>query len=190
MLAQLVPIETINRLKEAEVQAIADGSKLPDEALTEHQMAMRQLKRDRQARFLELLQRCGSPAVAARLAGIDLHSDYAKWRQRDWRFAEALNEIVTIGLDEAMHSAVNRATGYLKQDESTESGFVEDATGKPIRFGASDTLQNTLLKRWIGDPDEGKPKAPVSITLNFGAFRPEQPPTVSIEPGGSEPAED
>ena len=116
-------------------------------------------------RWVEVYHHCLSPKTTSRITGISM-SRYRKWRATDPDFCKALNSAILEAREELMGSVLARATGYLKADDSTESGFEEDATGLPIRYGASDSLAKTLLET----DKKGQDSSGVVVHVDFPAL--------------------
>ena len=94
--------------------------------------------------WLAVFARALSPMIACKQAGVP-NGTYRRWRTTDPRFCRALNRIIEEAHDELIGTAYARATGYLQEDQETESGYQEDATGRPIRHGVSDRLAIALV---------------------------------------------
>lgn len=117
-------------------------------------------------RWLAVFARCLSPTVACKQANVPL-ATYKKWRKTDPKFCRALNEVIEHAHDELVGTAYARATGYLQSDPETESGYQEDATGRPIRHGVSDRLAIAL----VGANQKAQEQtAPLTINVNFAAL--------------------
>ena len=85
----------------------------------------------------------------------------------DPRFCRALNTIIEEAHDELVGTAYSRATGYLQYDPDTNSGYQEDASGRPIRHGVSDRLAISLLG---SERKQKEQNAPVNITISLAAL--------------------
>lgn len=94
--------------------------------------------------WLEIFRRCLSPQLACKQTQLSIKT-YQRWRKTDPWFCRKLNEIIEEAHEEMIGSAYARATGYYKPDLETESGFEEDATGRPIRHGMSDRLAIAMI---------------------------------------------
>jgi hypothetical protein len=78
-----------------------------------------------------------------------------------------LNQIIAEAHDELIGTAYARATGYLQADEETESGYQEDATGRPIRHAVSDRLAIALVN---ANQKAQLLLSPVNININLAAM--------------------
>ena len=116
--------------------------------------------------WLSVFERSLSPTIACKQAGVP-NGTYRRWRASDPRFCRALNQIIADAHDELIGTAYARATGYLKPSEETETGYEEDATGRPIRHGVSDRLAISLVSANQKAQDVS---APVVINVNFAAL--------------------
>jgi len=115
--------------------------------------------------WLAIYARCLSPQIACDRSGISMQT-YRRWRATDPKFCRALNRVIQEAHEEMVGSAYARATGYLKPDPESESGFEEDATGRPIRHGVSDRLAISLLQTDREDPK----RQSVVVNLNFASM--------------------
>ena len=116
--------------------------------------------------WLAVFARSLSPTIACKQAEVP-NGTYRRWRATDPRFCRALNHILEEAHDELIGTAYARATGYLQADQETESGYQEDATGRPIRHGVSDRLAISLVNAHQKAQDLS---APVVINVNFAAL--------------------
>lgn len=173
MLIPMADPNKIIQLKNEHARALAQFP------LNDQQLAEKESKEQSQIEFLAVLAQLRSPTAACRRTGVS-NSTYYLWRQTDWQFMEALNELISRMYDELHISAVSRATGYFKADPETKSGYVEDADGYPIRFGASDALAAVAFKRVLG-VDEKSNAPPVSIHLNFAGMAAMAMPPISVD---------
>ena len=107
---------------------------------------------ERKALWLAVFEKCLSPKIACRRIGISMNT-YRLWKTNDPDFAEALNESLYDWREELHSSALGRAIGYTKPSSETESGFDEDAEGKPIRYNASDPMAKMYLQGQINRAD-------------------------------------
>ena len=121
-------------------------------------------------RWLAVFARSLSPMVACKQAEVSKDT-YRRWRATDPRFCRALNHIIEEAHDELIGTAYARATGYLQADQETESGYQEDATGRPIRHGVSDRLAISLVN---ANQKAKEATAPLTININFAALGIEQ----------------
>lgn len=121
---------------------------------------------DTKEQWLSVFERSLSPTIACKQAGVP-NGTYRRWRASDPRFCRALNQIIAEAHDELIGTAYARATGYLKPSEETETGYEEDATGRPIRHGVSDRLAISLINANQKAQDVS---APVVINVNFAAL--------------------
>lgn len=101
---------------------------------TEKERERRFVSQQRQAKFLDLLMRCGMVNQAARDSGADKGALY-KERKADPEFAKAWDEAKALGVVELEDEAYRRARGWVDYD----------AEGNP-HFRCSDTLMIFLLK--------------------------------------------
>jgi len=106
-----------------------------------------------------------SPTVTCKQTGISL-AVYKQWKAKDPLFCIALNECVQSFRDEVLGSVIIRATGYLTKDEETDSGYEEDASGKPKYKGGSDALAAKLLD--LKDDTDNKASTAVNVSINIG----------------------
>lgn len=98
-----------------------------------------------QMAFMEHFRKTFS--VRLSLKFLDLpYSCYAKWRRTSISFVKDYNDAIETWADDIYTSAATRAKGHLQADDSTESGYVEDAEGTPIWHGANDKLSTMFLK--------------------------------------------
>ena len=116
--------------------------------------------------WLAVFARSLSPSVACKQAEVPTGT-YRRWRTTDPRFCRALNHIIEEAHDELIGTAYARATGYLQKDQETESGYQEDATGRPIRHGVSDRLAIALVN---ANQKAQEQNAPLTINVNFAAL--------------------
>ena len=116
--------------------------------------------------WLAIFARSLSPTVACKQAQVPVGT-YRRWRNSDPQFCRALNLIISEAHDEMLGTAYARATGYLQADPNSESGYQEDATGRPIRHGVSDRLAISLVN---ANQKAQQQSAPLNITLNFAAL--------------------
>ena len=116
--------------------------------------------------WLAIFARSLSPTVACKQTHVPIGT-YRRWRNTDPQFCRALNQIISEAHDEMLGTAYARATGYLQADASTESGYQEDATGRPIRHGVSDRLAISLVN---ANQKAQQQSAPLNSTLNFAAL--------------------
>ncbi len=121
---------------------------------------------DAKERWLAVFARSLSPMVACKQAEVP-QGTYRRWRATDPRFCRALNHIIDEAHDELIGTAYARATGYLQADPETESGYQEDATGRPIRHGVSDRLAISLINANQKAQDVS---SSVIINVNFAAL--------------------
>ena len=123
-------------------------------------------------RWLSIFARSLSPTVACKQADVPVGT-YRRWRATDPRFCRALNTILAEAHDELIGTAYARATGYFQADPSTDSGYQEDATGRPIRHGVSDRLAISLVN---ANEKAREASSPVVINVNFAALGIPDPP--------------
>ncbi len=116
--------------------------------------------------WLAVFARSLSPTIACKQAEVS-KGTYRRWRATDPRFCRALNHIIEEAHDELIGTAYARATGYLQEDQETESGYQEDATGRPIRHGVSDRLAIALVN---ANQKAEVATAPLTINVNFAAL--------------------
>ena len=116
--------------------------------------------------WLAVFARSLSPTIACKQAEVP-NGTYRRWRSTDPRFCRALNHILEEAHDELIGTAYARATGYLQADQETESGYQEDATGRPIRHGVSDRLAIALVN---ANQKAQEASAPLTINVNFAAL--------------------
>lgn len=95
--------------------------------------------------FLESFAATFSVSMAMKMSGMS-HPTLRRLKNSSYDFCTAYNDIVDSWAEQVHSSAIQRARGYLRSDENTESGFVEDASGVPIYFGADSGLTKTVLK--------------------------------------------
>lgn len=116
-----------------------------------------------QQRFIEHFRKTFS--VRLSLKYVDLpHHRYNKWRATSISFVKDYNDIIESWADDIYTSAATRAKGHLLVDESTESGYAEDAEGTPIWHGANDKLATMFLKAMY--PEQFNDKIELSGGLN------------------------
>lgn len=111
-----------------------------------------------------------SPSVACRQSGVSL-ATYKRWRNTDAAFCRAINNVIVDSMDELKGSVLARATGYVRLadvNEPTDSGYEEDASGKIIRHGASDTLAKAVLG--LDKPEAQSGGGPVNVVIDMRAL--------------------
>ncbi len=126
---------------------------------------------DKKEEFITVYRRCLSPSIACKQAEISV-AIYKQWKAKDPLFCVALNDCILSARDELVGAAIVRATGYLTKDEETESGYEEDASGKPKYKGGSDLLAAKLLD--LKEDSDGKSSATVNVSVNIGNMLGEQ----------------
>lgn len=157
-LIKLIPEEHIEEL---EKEAHEKFHKMLD-SQTESKSKSWQIKEQ----WLAVFARSLSPTIACKQAEVPVGT-YRRWRSTDPRFCRALNHIIEEAHDELIGTAYARATGYLQADLETESGYQEDATGRPIRHGVSDRLAISL----VGANQKAQERsAPLTININLAAL--------------------
>ncbi|MEM7611170.1 MAG: hypothetical protein AAF270_05810 [Pseudomonadota bacterium] len=151
---QLISDDHIERLKREEHERFSN--------MIDAQVKLREESWAVKERWLAIFERCLSPTIACKQADVSI-STYRRWRNTDSRFCIELNKIIEEAHENMIGSAYSRATGYLKPDPETESGYEEDATGRPIRHGMSDRLAIALINGKERVAREG----PQNVTLNI-----------------------
>jgi hypothetical protein len=108
--------------------------------------------------FLRIYRLVLDPYVAAKRCGVT-SARVLQWLQRYPSFYDEMSVVRDEMLAELEASALSRAIGYTIPSDETKSGFVEDATGRVIRQGASDKMTEMMLKAHRPDrydPNNGK----------------------------------
>lgn len=137
---QLVDQELIDRLKHDEM--VSEANMLAANGTT--YCGQQSVEADeRQELWLHTFERAMSVSYACRKTGVPL-STYGRWRTKDWRFCERLNEIIARMRDELATSAYVRAIGHTVVNPETGE-VVTDAEGRVMRQGGSDSLTRALL---------------------------------------------
>jgi hypothetical protein len=120
----------------------------------------------RKEQWLAVFSKSLSPSVSCKQSDVS-RDCYRRWRNTDPRFCRALNTIIEEAHDEMVGTAYARATGYLQHDVDSDTGFQEDATGRPIRHGVSDRLAIALIG---AERKDRELNSPVNITISLGAL--------------------
>ena len=157
-LIKLIPEDHIEELEKEEHEKFHN--------MLDSQAESRSKSWEAKEQWLAVFARSLSPAVACKQAEVP-QGTYRRWRATDPRFCRALNHVIEEAHDELIGTAYARATGYLQADPETESGYQEDATGRPIRHGVSDRLAIALVNANQKAQDVS---APVVINVNFAAL--------------------
>ncbi len=114
--------------------------------------------------WLAIFARCLSPSIACKQSQVSL-TRYRRWRSTDASFCRAINRLLEHAQEDLVGSVYARATGYLKPDAETPSGYEEDGQGRPIRYGGSDRLALSLL-----DKSEQAANSTPVVQINIGAM--------------------
>jgi len=157
-LIKLVPEEHIEELEKEEHEKF--------HKMLDSQTESKSKSWETKEQWLAVFARSLSPTIACKQAEVP-NGTYRRWRATDPRFCRALNHIIEEAHDELIGTAYARATGYLQADPESESGFQEDATGRPIRHGVSDRLAISLV---TANQKAQDVSAPVVINVNFAAL--------------------
>jgi len=134
--------------------------------MLDQQIVAREESWKRKEQWLAVFSKSLSPSVSCRQSGVS-RDCYRRWRNTDPRFCRAVNTIIEEAHDEMVGTAYARATGYLQHDSDSDTGYQEDATGRPIRHGVSDRLAIALIGAERKDRELNKP---VTITISLGAL--------------------
>ena len=109
--------------------------------------------------WMEVFGKCLSPRVACKRVGVS-YGTYQKWRNTDPDFCRAINHYITLAYEELQASVMNRAIGYLEEDDNGE--VVTDAMGRPVYSGGSDALAKAIMQQ------EGEMQADTVIEIKWG----------------------
>ncbi len=99
----------------------------------------------KQELFLETFQKTFSIKHSLKAADV-AQSAYSRWRSASIYFVKMFNEVIELWHDDIYTSAAVKARGWYKRDETSDSGYVEDAEGMPIYFGADTKIMSMFLK--------------------------------------------
>lgn len=121
---------------------------------------------DLQQAFLEVFEKTFNISRSLKACGCDRNA-YNRWRSTSYPFALALNDIIQAWYDDIYVSAAVRARGILLKDDTTESGFAEDAGGTPIYYDPDVSLTKMFLKAM--HPEQFGDKLKAELTGANGA---------------------
>jgi hypothetical protein len=124
---------------------------------------------DRQEQFLFMFERTMSPQLSRRYAKVTI-DEVRKWRDGWYDFGLRYNEIIEDWIGRVLSTSFNRAIGYVNVDDSSPSGFEEDALGNPVIAGGNDKLAAMILKAYFPEfkdkpSDTGTAANPLVINL-------------------------
>lgn len=108
--------------------------------------------------FLRIYRVVLDPYVAAKRCGVT-SSKVTSWLQQYPAFYDEMISVQDEVIAEVEASALSRAIGYAVASDETKSGFLEDASGRVIRQGASDKMTEMMLKAHKPeryDPNSGR----------------------------------
>jgi len=159
-LPKLVPLDHIEKLEHNEHEAFV--------SMLNNYEEQKEVSDSTKEQWLAIYARCLSPSVACKQLDISVDT-YRKWRSNDPRFCRSLNACIEQAQEELVGSVLTRATGYTRADEETDSGHVEDSSGKVLRFGASDTLAKAVLGLDKPEQNRGEGTA-LKVVIDVGAL--------------------
>lgn len=121
--------------------------------------------RQLQQSFLDAFRK-GFSVKNAMMAVDTTYHRYQRWKATSIYFVKTFNDIIDEWHDEIYTTAAVKARGHLVKDESTNSGFVEDAEGNPIYHGVDTKMTTMFLKAMY--PDEFNEKTTTKHEGNIG----------------------
>lgn len=149
---------------EIDIQEMEDDQQKALDRMLEQQLVTRSEAWKEKEAWLSVFAITLSPKLACKRTGVS-NDRYRRWRKTCPQFCRALNQVIQEANEELVGSALARATGYLRREDETNE-IVADGEGRPIRFGASDSLARSIL----GMSNHDRPQEGLTVTINLEAL--------------------